>query len=93
MIKNGNAYEFLCRYGLDPRGLLNGQNRVKTLLLSSITSFQDKGIMKNEKNQYVPIQQKRNEEKRARLIPKRRTIIKSTNNWYCYAATVCIMSK
>jgi hypothetical protein len=66
---NGNAYEFLCRYGLDPRGLLNGQNRVKTLLLSSITSFQDKGIMKNEKNRYVPIQQKRNEE---RLILKRK---------------------
>ena len=66
---NGNAYEFLCRYGLDPRGLLNGQNRVKTLLLSSITSFQDKGIMKNVKNRYVPIQQKRNEE---RLILKRK---------------------
>jgi hypothetical protein len=28
--------------------------------------------MKNVKNQYVPIQQKRNEEKRARLIPKRK---------------------
>jgi hypothetical protein len=42
---NRNAYEILCKYGLDPRGLLNGQNRVKTLLLSSITSFQDKGIM------------------------------------------------
>ena len=69
---NRNAYEILCKYGLDPRGLLNGQNRVKTLLLSSITSFQDKGIMKNVKNQYVPIQQKRNEEKRARLIPKRK---------------------
>ena len=69
---NINAYEILCKYGLDPRGLLNGQNRVKTLLLSSITSFQDKGIMKNVKNQYVPIQQKRNEEKRARLIPKRK---------------------
>jgi hypothetical protein len=34
--------------------------------------FQDKGIMKNVKNQYVPIQQKRNEEKMARLIPKRK---------------------
>jgi hypothetical protein len=66
---NRNAYEILCRYGLDPRGLLNGQNRVKTLLLSSITSFQDKGIMKNVKNRYVPIQQKRNEE---RLILKRK---------------------
>jgi hypothetical protein len=69
---NRNAYEILCKYGLDPRGLLNGQNRVQTLLLSSITSFQDKGIMKNVKNQYVPIQQKRDEEKRARLIPKRK---------------------
>jgi len=66
-----NAYEILCRYGLDPRGLLNGPNRVKTLLLSSITSFQDKGIMKNVKNRYVPIQQKMNED-RARLNLKRK---------------------
>lgn len=66
-----NCHEILCKYGLDPKGLFNGQNRVKTLLLSSITSFQDKGIMKNVKNRYVPIQQKMNEE-RARLILKRK---------------------